>query len=207
MYVSPNPAGGADVPDLAALPPADWKGTTMNGQPTWDPYGLASIWIRGMGYRHDLNITFDLDTFVGDYGQAGYITMGDNNAYDRCRTLDPCGPSVPYDEQWFPSQGDLIGHARGEIPWFGLIKLLVSPTGSCAQGWGDPCAPANSWSSLALGLVALAVLPFALEAALWTWGKYAWPYLRPRLPYFKDRPPPGGKGGKKEPGAADEDDA
>lgn len=207
LYVLRNGAGGADVPDLAALPATEWQGVDMANQPTNNPYGLRSVTIHGMGYNRDLGITFDLNGFVTRYAYDGYITMGDNNAYHRCTTSrDPCGPSVPYDEGWFPAQSDIIGHARGEIPWFGLIKLLVSPTSSCAQGWGDPCAPTNSWNDLAISLVALAVFPFALEAAIWAWGKHAWPWLRPRLPYFKNRPVPDGKGQKKPARGRDDED-
>lgn len=196
MYVIPDPQGGADVPDLQNLPPAQWSAIDTNGSPTHSTSQLTSVTIHEMGYNHNLGITFDLAYFMGSslYHHPGYITMGDNNAYHRCFSLDPCGPSIPYDTSWFPSQGDIIGHARGEIPWLGLIKLLLSPTSSCAMGWGDPCAPANSWTDLAYSLVGIAIFPFALELALWGWDKYAWPWLRPRMPYFKDHPPKKRKG-------------
>ncbi len=194
MYVIPNGTDAANVPDLASLPSSDWQGIDRNGQPTNRPYGLTSVWIRGMGYNHDLNITFDLSyvarVLSGEplYRRgAGYITMGDNNAYHRCQTNSPCG-SFPYDTSWFPIQSDIIGHARGEIPWFGLIKLLLSPAPSgCCQRWGDSAAPHNSWDSLAIGLVVIVALPFLAEAAAWAWSKYAWPWVGPRLPRRKKK--------------------
>ena len=173
MYVVPN-GTNVDVPDLSLLPLRDWAGMDAGGQPTHTPYGLQSAWINGMGFDHNLNITFEFANLRSYFGRGpGYLTMGDHNA-----------PS--YDTTWFPTQGDLIGRARGEIPWFGLIKLLLSPAPRCAtQGWGDPCAPQNSWDDLALSLVFLVALPFILEGAGWAWGKYAWPRIRPLLPWKK----------------------
>jgi signal peptidase len=184
MYVIPNGTCGpacADVPDLALLSPADWGGVTRGGQPTHVPYGLESLWIRDMGYRH-LNVTFDFSRLSVFFSRGpGYLTMGDHNA-------------PVFDTTWFPIQSDIIGHARGEFPWFGLIKLLVSPAATCCQGWGDPRAPGNSWTNLALSLAFLVALPFILEAAGWAWEKYAWPKIRPLLrrpePKRPEAPPP-----------------
>ncbi len=196
MSVTPNGTDAADVPDLAALPSSEWQGVNWLGQPTNLPYGLTSVWIRSMGYTRDLNITFDLRSFARMMSAEpaarqgpGYITMGDNNAIHRCFVRDPCA-SIPYDTGWFPIQSDIIGHARGEIPWFGLIKLMLSPSlGGCCQGWGDSAAPANSWDSLAISLVALVALPFVVEAGAWAWTSHAWPWLKPRLPWKKEKAP------------------
>lgn len=194
MNVIPNGTDAANVPDLAGLPTSDWQGIDRNGEPTNSPYGLTSVWIRGMGYNHDLNITFDLSYFARQFRRGpGYITMGDNNAYHRCQVKDPCSPS-PYDTSWFPIQSDIIGHARGEIPWFGLIKLLLSPApGGCCQSWGDPASPRNSWDSLAIGLVVIIASPFLIEAGAWAWSTYAWPWVKPRLHRGKKEALPDGK--------------
>ncbi len=178
MYVLPN-GTNADVPELGALPSSDWQGY-RNGVSVAGTRNLSAVTIHGMGYNHDLGITFSLTYFANAFHQPGYITMGDNNAYHACLPdRDPCSSATPYDTLWFPSQGDLIGHARGEIPWFGLIKLLVAPADNCAPYWGAPCAPQNSWDDLAISLVVLIALPFIVEAAGWAWGKYAWPRLKP----------------------------
>ncbi len=180
MYVVPN-GSLADVPDLALLPTAQWQGY-RNGAQVESPYDLSAVTIHEMGWQHNLGITFNLAGLVTSFGgHAGYITMGDNNAYNDCgANRDPC-TAVPYDTGWFPSQSDIIGRARGEIPWFGLIKLLISPGAGCAQGWGDPCAPANSWTDLAISLAFLIALPFLLEGIAWAWSKYAWPWIKPRI--------------------------
>ncbi len=197
MSVIPNGTDAANVPDLAGLPTSEWQGINRTDQPTNSPYGLKSVWIRGMGYNHDLNITFDLSYFAGVMSAEplarrgpGYITMGDNNAYHHCIVKDPCN-SIPYDTTWFPIQSDIIGHARGEIPWFGLIKLLISPApGSCCNSWGDSSAPRNSWDSLAISLVFLIALPFIVEGGAWAWSTYAWPWIKPRLRRGKEEAPP-----------------
>ncbi len=191
MYVIPNGTspGFADVPDLALLPTSQWQGY-RNGVREAGAFGLTSVTIHEMGWQHNLGITFNLANLVTSFGHAGYITMGDNNAYNDCGpSLDPCN-AVPYDTAWFPSQGDIIGHARGEIPWFGLIKLLVSPSPTCCQGWGDPNAPANSWNDLALSIVFLIALPFIVEGVAWAWSKYAWPWIKPRLKRSPQETPP-----------------
>jgi signal peptidase len=190
MYVLPN-GTNADVPTLAALPATEWQGF-RNGVPVSGAYNLSAVTIHEMGYNHDLGITFNLAYFANAFRQPGYITMGDNNAYHACiPDRDPCSSPSPYDTLWFPSQRDLIGHARGEIPWFGLIKLLIAPADGCAPYWGAPCAPQNSWNDLAIALVVLIALPFIVEAAGWAWGKYAWPRIKPLFRRKgKDRTPP-----------------
>lgn len=181
MYLVPNGTSLADVPDLARLPASEWQGY-RNGLAVSGAYGLSAVTIHEMGWQHDLGITFNLAAFMSAFGgHAGYVTMGDNNAYNECRPSGGLCTGQTYDTGWFPSQGDIIGHARGEIPWFGLIKLLLSPASTCCQGWGDPGAPANSWSSLALAIVFLVALPFIVEGAAWGWSKYAWPWLKPRI--------------------------
>ena len=181
MYVIPSGTSLANVPDLAALPASEWTGY-RNGVPVAGTSNLSAVTIHDMGYEHNLGITFNLAYFANAFRQPGYITMGDNNAYHACIPgLDPCSSPTPYDTLWFPAQGDIIGHARGEIPWFGLVKLLLAPADGCAPYWGAPCAPQNSWNDLAISIVVLIALPFIVEAAGWAWGKYAWPRIKPRL--------------------------
>lgn len=192
MFVSLHANGTADVPDLALLT-SGWQATDATGASTTVPYFLRSVTIHGMGFQHDLGITF---VFCGgpnppqctsglfSFGaRDGYVTMGDNNAYIYCSIkLDPCQSSTPYDTGWLPRQRDIIGKARGELPWFGLLKLTLAPTDSCcAGGWGDPEAPKNSWDSLLGSLILLLALPFILEYAGRGWAKF----VAPRLPTIR----------------------
>ncbi len=187
MYITLHTNGTADVPNLAQL--TGWEAISDSGPtscpPTCSsPSYLRSVTIHGMGFRHNLGITFDFNRFFGFAPRSGYITMGDYNAaFIACATppFDPCA-GTPYDYQWLPVQRDIVGRARGEIPWFGLLKLTLQPTNTCcAGGWGDPEAPKNSWDSLAVSLVVLFALPFILEFGVRGWKKY----VSPRLPEIR----------------------
>ena len=183
MFVRIYANGTADVPDLPLLA-SDWEATNSTGT-TAIPLYLRSLTIHHMGFDHNLGITFDFaSASLARFGpRSGYITMGDHNAYLYCSTdLDPCRNSVPYDTGWVPRQEDIVGRARGEIPWFGLLKLTLQPTDSCCPGgWGDPEAPKNSWDSLLVSLIVLFALPFILEYAGHGWTKY----VSPRLPEIR----------------------
>jgi signal peptidase len=135
LYVVPSATGpdAYDIPDLRAYPSIWWEGADRNGTPIeGDPVGLSSVTIHRMGWRGDLGITFDLEALAANpiNRRAGFITMGDNNAYDACEDQpDPCPPaSKPYDSAWVVPIENVIGRARGEIAWFGLLKLTYQPT-------------------------------------------------------------------------------
>jgi len=195
MYVTLHNNGTyitADVDKLSQL--SGWEATTDSGPITCPPscsgVYLRSVTIHRMGFRQNLGITFDFTTLLRFAPRSGYITMGDYNAaFLSCATppFDPCA-AAPYDRGWLPVQADIIGRARGELPWFGLLKLTLQPTDTCCAGWGDPEAPKNSWDSLAVGLVVLFALPFILEFAARGWKKYVsprlpeirWPWRRPK---------------------------
>lgn len=140
--------GGVDIPSLAAFPDS-WSATHPDGTPATTPYGLGNVtvtlrsWASGSERRESLS--FNLRPLT----RSGFLTKGDHNsAFDGVPTYTP---PVPVSE--------VVGKARGEIAWFGLIKLTVSPTstGCCRSGWGDSTAPRNSWDSLATSLVLIPV--------------------------------------------------
>jgi len=202
LWARPNGTRYADVPDLLLLPLSDWSANNGSGPPTHSPYHIQSVRIQGMGFNHDLDITFTFGSINGFSRGPGYITMGDNNAYN-CQPGVPC--SGGYDMTWFPIQSDIIGRARGELPWFGLLKLTLQPTQSCCQGWGDlqgpghpDGAPKNSWDSLLVSLLFLLALPFILEFAVRGWTKYVsprlpeirWPWKRRAKPAATEGDPP-----------------
>jgi len=151
------------------------------------PYGLQRVTIHEMGWQRNLGITFDLRAYAQspvNRDRPGYITMGDNNAYDQCSIrADPCSPYPPYDTGWIVAQGNILGKARGEIPWFGLIKLTLDPGKSaykCCNGWGDPLAPRNSWDSLLIALPLVFGSPFLFEGGRWAWERYVTPRIKRR---------------------------
>jgi len=171
LYVTEYPDGTADALDIANPSFTDWEATNDTG-PTTDPHHLRTLTIYRMGFGGNLNITFNFSDFIGfarTAPRSAYITMGDHNA-------------PTYDTPWMPRQADVIGRARGELPWFGLLKLTLQPTNSCCPGgWGDPEAPNNSWNALLVSLIFLLALPFLLEIAGRAWTKY----VGPRLPEIR----------------------
>ena len=149
-----------DIPDLAGPKlNALWGGRNANGSAATSPYGLnGTIWLAQSGWRGNLNLTFDLATsFLSQPSKRheGYVTLGDNNAYG--------GSPHPYDDTPV-LQKDVLGIARGELPWFGLLKLTLAPSqGHCCRGWGDISAPKNSWDSLLTALLLIIVTPILID--------------------------------------------
>jgi len=142
--------GTFDIPDLADLNRSFWGGTYANNTPVTTPYKLdGTIWLLQVGWTETLRVEIRMADFAG-FQRSGYVTMGDNNF------------QVDFDN--IVRQTDIIGKARGELPWFGLIKLTLMPSpGSCCNGWGDSRAPSNSWDSLIISLVVIIATPFILD--------------------------------------------
>jgi signal peptidase len=189
MYISLRANGTADVGDVTLLPAAEWDATNANDQPTRNPLFLKTLTIRHMGFDHNTNLTFSFGG-VAVTPRVGFVTMGDNNLFHACR-LSRADCVSGYDQlSTMPRLQDIEGRARGEIPWIGLIKLVVQPTQSCcAQGWGVG-APKNSWDALLVTLLFLIALPFILEYAGRGWTKYVSPRLpKIRWPWSKRKPP------------------
>jgi signal peptidase len=99
-------------------------------------------------------------TFAGG-PHGGLITMGDNNYYS-----GPNGTLLGrYDQKWISSVREpiaedwVIGKARGELPWFGLLKLY-------ATGTAPDYTPRNSQVNLVVCLVLLITVPMTLDISL-----------------------------------------
>jgi len=162
-YVRWNETAKAfDVEDLALLDDAEWDAWDANGVPTDRPFGISQFVLHGAGWRRDLDIYFNLtrgerSLVVGGVGAEGFLTMGDNNAYTTLTKVD----------RWVVPASSVLARARGEIPWFGLLRLTLFPSEQgCCEAWGstDPerGAPANSWTSLTVSLGLLIGTPAAL---------------------------------------------
>ncbi len=147
------------IPDLERLPHnVMWGGTYKDATPVMRPFNLdGTVWIKGAGWKGDLNITFYIDWFVTNVRHSGYVTLGDNNgiAYDRS----------------LARQEDVIGRARGELPWFGLIKLTLFPSNTCCMGWGDLRVAKNSWDSLTISLVLAFATPILIDVSSSLWAR------------------------------------
>ncbi|MEK6851972.1 MAG: hypothetical protein AABY30_05490, partial [Candidatus Thermoplasmatota archaeon] len=153
-----NATGGADVPGLARLPAAAWSALATNNSTGNFAQGILEFTLRDVEYM-GLNLTFrPADELTIANVAAGFLTKGDHN-------LNPDGHGAV-------AVNRILGKARGELPWFGLLKLTLFPgrTGCCPDGWGDTRAPKNSWDALLVSLVLIIVGPFAAD--------FGWSYYR-----------------------------
>ncbi len=151
--------GGFDIPGLAQLPQSLWD-VIGHTDVYWNLNGIVELY--DIGY---MNATIRLDinhmlSFFQERGRephSGFITMGDHN-------LDNMGTTVygvydqlslcrePVSVEW------IVGKARGEIPWFGLVKLWV-------DGDMPESVPSNSVTNLWVSLGLIVGVPIALDAA------------------------------------------
>ena len=141
-----------DIPSLANVPLDKWS---VGGQHSGKWYDLkASLELYHMGYR-DQTITISLSSLLnyfesnGIAPHGGLITKGDHNLlYDQSPMANIA--HQPIIAQW------VVGEARGEIPWFGLIKLWV--------GGNMPAqTPENSKTDLILTIVIIIAIPITLD--------------------------------------------
>jgi signal peptidase len=168
--------GGFDIPELAGIPTDQWKILGSSQQAWWNLDGVVEIY--DIGYM-EVTIRLDLDALLdyfhdrGRVPHGGFITMGDHNMvyqggefvglYDQlaiCRE--------PIQESW------VLGAARGELPWFGLLKLWV--TGDAPNN-----VPQNSVTNLWLSLGIIIGLPIVIDVTtivmkrrgvdIWTWTR------------------------------------
>jgi signal peptidase len=141
-----------DIPSLANVPTDKWS---VGGQHSGVWYDLTTtLEIYHVGYR-DQTVTISLADILSYYQNngvtphGGLITKGDHNLfYDQSTMANIAHQPVIAD--W------VVGEARGEIPWFGLIKLWV--------GGNMPAdTPGNSKTDLILTIVVIIAVPVTLD--------------------------------------------
>ena len=87
---------------------------------------------------------------------SGWITKGDNNdCFDQSTRQQAMMPVRP---EW------LLGKARGEVPWIGLIKLKISDWQSGSENYAR--APADVRTMLWVAIVVFVAAPFLVEFGL-----------------------------------------
>lgn len=144
VYLQVNPDGVSyTVEALRDLPSEKWS--VSGSGDTWD-HLTSTLTIRDVGYSGAF-VVIDI-THLSTPFKSGYITKGDHNSQ-----VDQSAGFSPVQIEW------VVGMARGEIPWFGLLKLWSTDT------LGSP-EPENSvrnlWISIAIIIVAPIVVDFAL---------------------------------------------
>jgi signal peptidase len=157
IFLIANPAGGFDAPSLAGLSCGPGVGTIYDSSSS--PNGCGTVGLTGVLTLHHVgwqsaNVAIPLNS-VGS--QSGFVTMGDNNL---ATGSDP--PSGISDQaasiSTLVQPGWMVGVARGMVPWFGSVKLLLQ--GSAQE------VPAQSWEFLGLTLVALVLVAMGLHYVL-----------------------------------------
>lgn len=152
--------GGFDIPALADVPASMWD--VPGEEKRW--WNLKqSVELHDIGYRN-ATVLIDLGSML-TYMEArgnphgGLITMGDHN-------WDVVNGTVvgKYDQKWIstirePVRADwIVGKARGELPWFGLLKLW-------ATGTAPADTPQNSQDNLIVALALIIAIPVALDVS------------------------------------------
>lgn len=144
VYLESSPDGTSyKIDALRDLPSSKWS--TSNPSDTWD--NLTSVLtIFNVGYNN-LPVVIDLQHMSTPF-TSGYVTKGDHNTQ-----IDPFSGNSPVRFSW------IVGKARGEIPWFGLLKLWYTGT------LGSP-APENSVELLYLSIGLIVACPILIDITM-----------------------------------------
>jgi signal peptidase I len=161
-----------DIPVLGEIPPSMWSVTGASK----DWHNLKTeITLTGIGYDH-VTVRLSISTILDNFALynmvpfSGLVTLGDNNRGVVDQTTNIC---------WAPVKADWIsGVGRGELPWFGLLKLWI--TGPTPDG----PVPENSKTDLFVSLCLIIGGPIAIDVAsiiLERKGKHPWSWFRRKL--------------------------
>ncbi len=163
IWVEYNETGDSfDIPELKhhdAGPTEDWY--VVGGEQRW--YDLSgTIVLKNIGYDHQ-DVSISLANILNNFDSqgvephSGWITLGDHNRgnYDQAMLPDEHGGRVrPIKPEW------VVGKARGELPWFGLIKLYFQDDTITER------APENSWTMLWVTLILIFAIPISIDIVL-----------------------------------------
>ena len=137
-----------DVPSLSDYPQSLWSHNGIQDGQWWGLGGVLELY--DVGYRSQF-IRVDLGALLV-FEHGGFITKGDHN------DLIDQNPQVPICRE--PIERDwVIGLAKVEIPWFGLLKLWV---GGQYTPYG-PGVPANSWTNLFVCIALIIIIPISVD--------------------------------------------
>lgn len=139
LYLEENNSA-FDIPSLQNLEfGAEWN--TSEGDEIYLGFE-GTIILYDHGHKDN-----DLEIDLSELNQGGYITKGDNN--DEIDQTSTRQLSPPVKEEW------IKGRARGELPWFGIIKL--------AYIGRTEHIPRNSWNNFMISIAIILLLPVIAE--------------------------------------------
>tara|TARA_B100001146_G_C16153325_1_gene422231 strand:- start:127 stop:960 length:834 start_codon:yes stop_codon:yes gene_type:complete len=142
-----------------------------DGQPVTPVIHRAMAWVEVVDKENKTYYIPEIDTYfngkielseiglgggahIKDLKNSGYITKGDSTGNphpDQLTHFDVTGNVVqPVDPDW------VVGMARGELPWFGLIKLRITQPDNYAQ------APPGCRTMLGFSVLAILIGPFTV---------------------------------------------
>ncbi|MCI4362735.1 MAG: S26 family signal peptidase [Thermoplasmata archaeon] len=156
LFLEWNPLNNTyAAPELAPLPCSPTSHPYYRTSSTLSTCGTSSIagqlTLYNVGWQ---GVTVAVD--VGTLGShSGFVTMGDNNYLPgHPGTGDPDEPTLTS----LVEPGWVLGVARGMIPWFGALKLLLQ---------GDTSmVPSQSWQFLGLSLAGIVLAGLGIHLAV-----------------------------------------
>jgi signal peptidase len=156
LYLEWDPLNNTySAPELSPLPCSLTSHPYYRTASTLSSCGTSGIagelTLYNVGWQ---GVTVGVD--VGDLGShSGFLTMGDNNYIPgNPGTGDPDEPSISS----LVEPGWVLGVARGMIPWFGALKLLLQ---------GDTSeVPSQSWQFLGLSIAGIVLAALGVHLAV-----------------------------------------
>lgn len=137
--------------ELRDLPDDKWALTAGD---TWEDI-TGVITIYDYGYNEAV-VTVNVGSILSSFDRghsvptSGFITRGDHNRWVDQTYGDN---SAPVDPDW------VVGKARGELPWFGLLKLWFTDSLKSE-------APDNSVRNLWIAIAVIVIVPISIDAVL-----------------------------------------
>ncbi len=173
IYLTFDPAvNGYNLSVPPNVPCGDQPGAVYSTSNSFGPGGTdcgttgltGTLTLFDVGWAH-ANVSIPLSPgLLGPH--SGFVTMGDNNFAQASAVNAGCSSNC----QGRPDQvaglstlvepGWVLGVARGMLPWFGSLKLLLENSAYL------PYLPSQSWQFMALTLVGLLLLAFGIHYAV-----------------------------------------
>jgi signal peptidase I len=160
LYIDWDSRGFYNIPQLANLPCGNdtnrvYTVSTPSGCGTTELTGTLTLY--NIGWKSaTVSIPLEADV-IGNH--SGFLTMGDNN-FISCSS-GYCGEpdqSPSFGLSTLVEPGWVIGVARGMIPWFGAVKLLLTGNANLV--------PPQSWEFLGITIAGIILLAFGIHYAL-----------------------------------------
>ncbi len=153
LFVVVNADGTYDLPDLAGQPCGSAPDAVYSVSSTLTGCGTShvptgTLTLYKVGWR-STSVSVDLSSLGGT---SGYLTMGDNNFGSANGSIG--NPDQPYltslvQPDW------IVGVARGMLPWFGSLKLLLD--GNAGE------VPSQSWQFMGLTVVGVVLVAVGIH--------------------------------------------